>query len=109
MSVLAPYCRGKAGLPIDTTAGPPTGQANQGLYALNGDVEAINNSQRDHASQGMPLNILSRLIVSPGATITYYDQGLPYSATGNIVTGVGPITYYNQGVGHNAAGEIVTT
>ena len=108
MSVLAPYCRGKAGLTIDTTAGPPTGQANQGLYALNGAVEAINNSQRDHASQGMPLNTLSRLIVSPGSTITYYDQGLPYSGTGNIVTGVGPITYYNQGVGHNAAGEIVT-
>ena len=107
-NIFGPYCRGQAGLPTDTTAGPPTGVENQGLYALDGSVEVILNSQRDHASHGLPINALGRLILAPTAPIAYYDQGVPFSATGNVVTGAGPITYYDQGVGFNAAGEIVT-
>lgn len=107
-NTLGVYCRGNAGLPIDTTAGPPTGNMNQGLYALDGAVESILNSERDHASNGLPINILGRMVVSPGSPVAYYDQGIPYSATGNIVTGSGPAAYYSQGVAFNAAGEVVT-
>lgn len=107
-NVFGPYCRGKAGLPISAVVGPPTGSANQGLYALDGSVESILNSQRDHASHGLPISTLGRLVLAPTAPIAYYDQGVPFSATGNVVTGAGPITYYDQGVGFNAAGEIVT-
>lgn len=108
MSIFGPYCRNKAGLPVETVGGSPAGDPYMGLWADGGEIEAINNGTRHHASNGIPLNPLGLMIVSPGSTITYYDQGVPYSATGNIVTGVGPITYYDQGVGFNAAGEIVT-
>lgn len=108
MSVLALYTRSTDGVDITAAAGPPVGDPNQGLWAVNGSAEAIANSERDHASQGLPLGILGRLIVSPSSPVDYYNQGIPYSATGNVVTGAGPITYYDQGIGFNANGEIVT-
>ena len=108
MSILALYTRSTAGVDIDAAGGATTGTPNQGLSVLDGAIEAINNSERDHASQGLPINVLGRMIVSPGSPIAYYAQGVPYSATGNIVTGAGPATYYDQGVGFNANGEIVT-
>jgi hypothetical protein len=108
MSILGPFCRGSSGLPTSEAAGPPIGKPNMGLYVLNGDVETINNGSVNHYSNGLPFTVLGRLVVSPTSVISYYDQGVPYSATGKPVTGVGPVDYYDQGVAFNAAGEIVT-
>lgn len=108
-SILPLYCRATGSLDIEAAAGPPIGTPNQGAWTEGGALEVINNGTRHHASQGLPIGVLGRVVVSPGSPIAYYNQGIPYSATGNIVTGVGPITYYDQGVGFNAAGEIVTT
>lgn len=108
MSILGPVCRGNSGLPIDDAGGAPTGKANMGLYVINGDVEVINNGSKSHYSNGLPFNVLGLLVIAPSAVIAYYDQGLPYSATGNPVTGAGPATRYDQGVAFNASGEIVT-
>lgn len=108
MSILGPLCRNNSGLPIDDVGGPPTGVANMHLYVADGDVEVINNGTQNHYGAGLPFNVLGLLVIAPGAIIAYYDQGLPFSSTGNPVTGAGPVDYVDQGVAFNAAGEIVT-
>lgn len=108
MSILALYTRATPGVNIAAAAGAPVGEPNQGLYATNSSAEAVEGSALDHASQGLPISALGRVVVSPGSPVDYYNQGVPYSAAGNVVTGPGPIDYYDQGTGFNADGEIVT-
>jgi hypothetical protein len=72
-----------------------------------GAVYAILDGVIDHHASGLPFDVDGRLVVS-NAAVSYFDQSIPFTATGAMALG-GGISHYNQSLAYDGTSKLSTT